>query len=83
VTLFTRDRGKEYRMAQRDVERLIGRAVLDPEFRARLLADPEKAIREEGFDLTEEELETVTGVDREKAKATLEDMAALAGEPWG
>lgn len=70
-------------MAQRDVERLIGRAVLDPEFRARLLADPEKAIREEGFDLTEEELETVTGVDREKAKATLEDMAALAGEPWG
>jgi hypothetical protein len=46
-------------MAQEDLERLNGRAVLDPEFRARLLADPEKA------------------------KATLEEMAALAGQPWG
>jgi hypothetical protein len=70
-------------MAQKDLERLIGRAVLDAEFRARLLADPEKVIRDEGFDLTEEELEKVTGVDREKAKATLEEMAALAGQPWG
>jgi hypothetical protein len=70
-------------MAQKDLERLIGRAVLDTEFRARLLADPEKVIREEGFDLTEEELEKVKEVDGEKAKATLEEMAALAGQPWG
>lgn len=43
-------------MAREDLERLIGRAVLDAQFRERLFDDPEKAAREAGFDLTEEEI---------------------------
>jgi hypothetical protein len=70
-------------MAREDVERLVGRAVLDPEFREKFFADPEGAIREAGLELSEEELDRVKQVDREKAKVAVEEMAALTGQPWG
>lgn len=70
-------------MAREDVERLVGRAVLDPEFREKFFADPEGAIREAGLELSEEELDRVKQVDREKAKIAVEEMAALTGQPWG
>jgi hypothetical protein len=69
-------------MAKKDFERLVGRALLDPKFRERLFAEPEKAIREAGFDLTEDEMATLSKVDPEKAKSALEAMDSLAGQPW-
>lgn len=47
-----------------DFERLIGRAILDEEFRKRLLADLDEAIKEAGFNLTEDEMNKI----REAAK---------------
>ena len=38
---------------------LIGRAVADPEFRSKLAADPEGAVKEAGYTLTEEQLATL------------------------
>jgi hypothetical protein len=43
-------------MSQSEIERLIGRALLDAEFRARLLEQPQTVIRDEQFDLTPEEI---------------------------
>lgn len=69
-------------MAKKDVERLIGRAVLDPDFREKLFADPEKAIREAGLELTETEMAGLMEVDREKARAAVDEMAGLVAQPW-
>lgn len=69
-------------MARQDLERLIGRAVLDPEFREMLFDDPERAIREGGFDLTEEEIAHLKSIDAQKARALLEDAEAIPTSEW-
>lgn len=42
-----------------DLERLIGRAVVDKKFRKQLLKDADKAIADAGFTLTPEEVAQV------------------------
>ncbi|NIV33904.1 MAG: hypothetical protein GWN58_32000 [Anaerolineae bacterium] len=69
-------------MARQDIERLIGRAVLDPEFRERLFADPEKAIREAEFDLSDEEMAALKKIDPQQARDAVEGMATLDAQPW-
>lgn len=69
-------------MARQELERLIGRAVLDPEFREKLFADPEKAIREAGLDLTEEEIAHLKSIDVQKARALLEEAEAIPASDW-
>jgi hypothetical protein len=69
-------------MARQELERLIGRAVLDPEFREKLFADPEKAVHEAGFDLTEEEMAGLKKIDPQKARDAVESVAALDAQPW-
>ena len=69
-------------MASKDLERLIGRAVLDPKFRESLFADPEKAIREAGFDLSDEEMATLKKIDPQQARDAIEGMASLDAQPW-
>ena len=39
---------------QKQIHELIGRTVADPAFRASLVEDPEKAVKEAGYELTEE-----------------------------
>jgi hypothetical protein len=69
-------------MSSEDLERVIGRAVLDPAFRQNLLANPEKAIREAGFDLTEEEIAGLKGIDAERAEALAQDALKTVEMPW-
>lgn len=69
-------------MSREDLERLIGRAVLEPEFRESLSTDLEQAIHEAGFDLTAEEIDALKAVDVEKAMAAAEDLASATKEPW-
>jgi hypothetical protein len=69
-------------MASKDFERLIGRAVLDAKFREKLLADPEKAIREAGFDLSEEEVAGLKSIDAQKTRALLEEAEAIPASEW-
>jgi hypothetical protein len=42
---------------------LIGRAIADPDFRAALTTDPDKAIEEVGYELTEEEMANLKQID--------------------
>jgi hypothetical protein len=58
---------------EKDIHELIGRAVADPAFRASLVEDPEKAVKEAGFDLTEEQLATLKQVDIKGVGADLEE----------
>ena len=69
-------------MASKDLERLIGRAVLDPKFRESLFADPEKAIRVAGFDLSDEEMAALKTIDPQQARDAIEGMASLDAQPW-
>ncbi|MFN2241007.1 MAG: Franean1_4349 family RiPP [Anaerolineae bacterium] len=69
-------------MARQELERLIGRAVLDPGFREKLFTDPEKAIREAGFDLTEEEIAHLKSIDAEKTRALLEEADTIPTAEW-
>jgi len=57
---------------------LIGRALVDPDFRRRLMAEPEdrmSALREVGFDGTQREMDAV-----EKAVGSVGNLAEQFGE---
>jgi hypothetical protein len=58
--------GKEVAMTTPDqlLEDLLGRAVTDEEFRSVLLADPQRALREGGFELRAEALAALLETDR-------------------
>ena len=69
-------------MARQDLERLIGRAVLDAKFRESLFADPEKAIGEAGFELSDEEMAALKAIDPQQAREAVEGMDTLDAQPW-
>ena len=56
--------------------------TMDPDFRERLFADPEKAIHEAGFELSDEEMAALKEVDPQKALEAVEGIATLAAQPW-
>jgi hypothetical protein len=68
--------------ARKHLERMVGRALLDPKFRERLLADPEKALREEGFELSEEDKVALEKIDRQQAQSAIEALDEVTGQPW-
>jgi hypothetical protein len=68
--------------AKKDLERMVGRALLDPKFRARLFAAPEKTIREEGFELNEDQMAALSKIDRQKAQSAVEELDQVMGQPW-
>lgn len=51
-----------------DMERLVGRAILDKDFRQKLLDDPEATLKDAGFNLTQEEHDGV--VKQAKSRST-------------
>ena len=61
-------------MSKESVEAIIGKAVLDGEFRETLFADPEEVLA--GFDLTEEEVAALKAIDFE----TMESFAGTLDE---
>jgi hypothetical protein len=66
-----------------DLERLIGRAVIDKEFRKALLDDAEQAVKASGLNLTPDELAKVkdAAAARQKNRASTDSAldAAKAG----
>jgi lipopolysaccharide biosynthesis protein len=54
-------------MSQSEIERVIGRAVTDPEFRARLIEDAHAACAE--YDLTDAELDALEKLDADSIVA--------------
>jgi hypothetical protein len=61
-------------MSKEAVEAIIGKAVLDSEWREQLFANPEEVLG--GYDLTEEEMAALKAIDAE----TLESFAGTLDE---
>jgi hypothetical protein len=61
-------------MSKEALEAVIGKAVLDSEFREALFADPDQAL--EGYELTEEEVAALKTIDAE----TMESFAGSLDE---
>lgn len=58
---------------QEEMYALVGRAVMDAEFRQKLLADPEAAAQEAGYTLTEEQLAALKAAEGQGLAAVLEE----------
>jgi hypothetical protein len=56
------------------LEQLIGKAVAEPDFRQQLIDDPEGAVRSAGIDLSQEELQAITGTSREEREQMLSSL---------
>jgi hypothetical protein len=61
-----------------EFERLVGRAVMDKEFRDSLIKDPEGAAKAAGFNLTDDEMsELKDGIARYNDQGSASDLEAL------
>jgi len=56
---------------QKEIHELIGRIVADPDFRASIVDDPEKAVKDTGYELTDEQMNALKKADM---KALGEDL---------
>ena len=72
-------------MAEKDqLRNIAGKALADPAFREKLLADPEAAVKEAGIELTPEQMKALKGMDRESLEAGLADLdERLTMGCWG
>jgi len=74
---------------EKEMHELIGRAVADPDFRAKLVEDPEKAIAEAGYELTEEQLAGLKSADMSGLSESLDERLSkgcdwiCCGHRWG
>lgn len=67
-------------MSIEHVKLVIGRAVLEPDYREKLFSEPEKALAE--YELSEDEAKALKGLDRERfneATGELEERISKAG----
>ena len=74
---------------EKEIHELIGRAVADPEFRSKLVEDPEKAVQEAGYELTEEQLAALKAADMSDLSESLDERLSKGcdwicyGYKWG
>jgi hypothetical protein len=71
---------------QKKLERLVGRAVINPEFRASLLSYPQETAAELGVELSEEGIRFVQELDAEALENLAEqvkEIVQMASAPPG
>ncbi len=67
-------------MSKENVQTIIGRAIMEPEYRASLFKEPDKAL--EGYELTDEETQSLKNLDPEKfdqAATQVEERISKSG----
>lgn len=69
-------------MPREEIERLIGKAIIEPDFLRELLADPEGAAARAGIFLTPDEVEAVRQVSREQAMKFAEEFESRIIKRW-
>jgi hypothetical protein len=76
---------KEVNMAtQDDLRAVAGKALADPEFRQKLVDDPETAVNEAGIELSGEQMKALKEMDKEQFEGALEDLdERLTMGCWG
>jgi hypothetical protein len=69
---------------EQEVQELLGRALADEAFRARLLDDPRRAAQDAGYDLTQEQLAALKTIDTQTlAEALDERLVKRTGVNFG
>ena len=58
---------------EQEMQELLGRALADEAFRARLLDDPRQAVREAGYELAEEQLAALKMIDTQTLAEALDE----------
>jgi hypothetical protein len=58
---------------EKEIHELIGRMVADSDFRASLVADPEKAVKDAGYELTEEQMAALKERDLKALSTDLDE----------
>ena len=58
---------------EQELQEVLGRALADEAFRARLLDDPEQAAAEAGYHLTSEQLATLKSIDLQTIAEALDE----------
>jgi hypothetical protein len=66
--------GSKANMSKSEIQRLIGKALIDEGFRRRLISDPEETIRSHGFQLTDIEIAILKSRDRGQAEAIASEL---------
>jgi len=66
---------------EKEIHELVGRAVVDAEFRKKLMNDTEKTAKEAGFDLTDEQLNALKSMNGKGLASVLEDSLPKTGLP--
>ena len=65
-----------------DIERLIGKAIIEPDFLRELLQDPEGAAKKAGITLSNDEVEAIKQVSREQAMRFAEEFESRIVKRW-
>lgn len=69
---------------QEDLRAIAGKALADPDFRQKLLDDPEAAVKEAGFTLDPAQLKALKEMDKKQLEAGLTDLdQRLTMGCWG
>jgi hypothetical protein len=59
---------------QVDLRAVAGKALSDPEFRQKLIDDPEAAVAEAGLELSDEQMKALKEMDREQLEQGLAEI---------
>lgn len=59
---------------QDDLRAVAGKAVADPEFRQKLIEDPEAAVKEVGIELTPEQIQALKEMDKEQFELAVSEL---------
>ena len=69
-----------------EFERLVGRAVNDKAFRDRLLKDPEQTAKDEGFNLSDAELQQlkngISKINQRMSPGEIDNIFGTVGGQW-
>ena len=58
---------------QKEIHELVGRAVVDADFRKKLIADPEGTVKEAGYELSKEQLEALKSMNGKGLASVLDE----------
>lgn len=66
---------------EREIHELVGRAVVDADFRKKLIADPEGTVKEAGYSLTDEQLKALKDMNGKGLASVLDESLPKFGLP--
>ena len=67
---------------QDDLRTVAGKAVVDLEFRQKLLDDPEEAVKEAGIKLTDDQMKALKEMDKEQFEQGLSELDERLTMGW-